>query len=272
MRSIPFYVFHVVDTSQDNASPMKAMVKATSIDPTRISVRRKWSSLYDSFSILSFHVRWSTKRLSDIWQSNSCESVSLTRSTKSRPPCSIQCLYTLSCHIASTSADKRLDEIRAKLFVSTSFVVIVCLFRTEKASKKCFHERRQWRRWLSFSTRLGSFGRGWFMLFVAFQNQNRRIVQARIRRPTARVTVRRLCAAVPSNGESKSIVANMIRDHMDTLFSSMMEKTDRQLHRLRKKIDRLAGSVTTNGVAFVCAIRHDVYSTTHFSKCVSLSR
>jgi hypothetical protein len=28
--------------------------------------------------------------------------------------------------------------------------------------------------------------------------------------------------------------------------------------------------VTTNGVVFVCAIRHDVYSTTHFSKCVSL--
>jgi hypothetical protein len=27
--------------------------------------------------------------------------------------------------------------------------------------------------------------------------------------------------------------------------------------------------VTTNGVAFVSAIRHDVYSTTHFSKCIS---
>ena len=56
------------------------------------------------------------------------------------------------------------------------------------------------------------------------------------------MTVRRLCAVVPSNGESKSIVANMIHDHLDTLFSPMMEETDRQLHHLRKKkIDRLAG-------------------------------
>jgi hypothetical protein len=28
-------------------------------------------------------------------------------------------------------------------------------------------------------------------------------------------------------------------------------------------------SVTTKGVAFVFAIRHDVYWTTHFSKCIS---
>ena len=77
------------------------------------------------------------------------------------------------------------------------------------------------------------------------------IVQARIRRPRACVTVRRLCAVVPSKGESKSIVANMIRDDMDTLISSLMETTDRQLHHLRKKIDPLAGSNMVSMVSFV---------------------
>ena len=63
--------------------------------------------------------------------------------------------------------------------------------------------------------------------------------------------VTRLFVVVPSNGQSKCVVANMIRDHMDTLLSSMMEKTDRQLHHLRKKIDRLAGSNMVSMVSFV---------------------
>ena len=65
------------------------------------------------------------------------------------------------------------------------------------------------------------------------------------------MTVKRLCAVDPRNVGSKSIVANVIRDHMDTLFSSMMEKTDRQLHSLKKKIDRLAGSNMVSMFSFV---------------------
>lgn len=38
---------------------------------------------------------------------------------------------------------------------------------------------------------------------------------------------------------------------MDTLISSLMETTDRQLHHLRKKIDPLAGSNMVSMVSFV---------------------
>lgn len=64
------------------------------------------------------------------------------------------------------------------------------------------------------------------------------------------MTVRRFCAVVSSNGELKSILAIMIRDHMGTLYSSMTEKTDRHLHQLRKKTDRLASSNMVSMISF----------------------
>jgi hypothetical protein len=57
------------------------------------------------------------------------------------------------------------------------------------------------------------------------------------------------------------------------LFSSENMKMNSHTLEMFSFLERTCSTtyvvVTTNGVAFVFAIRHDVYSTTHFSKCIS---